>query len=311
MADQFLGQPGGVGPGAVKRAVEVHGGGAVGVVAGGDLQARGQLVGSGRGPPLPGPDDGGGVCVRPCQMHVGGGLRRGHGPEDKRRHDAEVAGAGAAERPEQVRLVVVVALEDAAVGEHDLRPDEVVGGDAVLPSEDPEAAAQGQPRHPDRRAGAAGDREVVVLQGLVDLAEARAGAHRGHAFGDRHRPHRRDVHEQAPGRGVGREAVPAGAGRELQAVPASERDRLCGVLGAGAGHDGRRPDVTEPGVERRGRCLVGGEPRSATSPSILRRSDSQSGSSGFISVALLILVRWRSVDCRREPAPGGADSHRR
>ena len=192
--------------------------------------------------------------------------------------------------------------EDAAVGEHDLGPDEVVGGDAVLPSEDPEAAAQGQPRHPDRRAGAAGDRQVVVLQGLVDLAQPRACAHRGHALGDRHRPHRRDVDEHAPGRGVAREAVPAGAGRELQTVPASERDRLRDVLGAGAGHDGRRPDVTEPGVERRGRCLVdgrAGERDVPVDPAPQRRPVGQLGSHPAGTV-----TAWR-LGCRSGGGVGG------
>ena len=146
LADQLLDQPGGVGPGPMEGAVEVHGGGPVGVVAGGDLQARNQLVGCGRRPPLPGSDDGGGLCVRPGEMDVGGDRGGGHGPEDEHRHHPEVAGAGPAERPEQVCLVVVVAPGDAAVGEHDLGPDEVVGGDAVPASQDPKAATQGQPR---------------------------------------------------------------------------------------------------------------------------------------------------------------------
>jgi hypothetical protein len=148
VVDQLLDQPGGIGLGSVEGAVDVHGRGSVGVVAGGDLQARGQRVGCGRRPPLPGLDDGGGEPVRPGEVHVGGDRGRGHGPEDERRHDAEVAGAGAAQRPEQVLVVVVVAGEDAAVGEDDLGPDEVVGGDAVLAPEDPEAAAQGQPPTP-------------------------------------------------------------------------------------------------------------------------------------------------------------------
>ena len=50
----------------------------------------------------------------------------GDGPEHERRHHTEVAGAGPAQRPEQLLVVMAVALEDAAVGEDDLRAGEVV-----------------------------------------------------------------------------------------------------------------------------------------------------------------------------------------
>jgi len=121
-----------------------------------------------------------------------------------------------------------------------------------------EPASQGQARHPDRRTGATGDGEVLVLKGLVHVAQPRTCAHSRNATGDRHGPHRRDVDEHASGRGVARETVPSAAGRDLEAVSASERDRLRNVLGAGTGDDGRRPYVTEPRVERSARCVVGG-----------------------------------------------------
>ena len=48
----------------------------------------------------------------------------------QRRDDAEVA-ASSAQRPEQVGLSVVAGADDAAVGEHDVGADEVVGRQAV------------------------------------------------------------------------------------------------------------------------------------------------------------------------------------
>ena len=49
-----------------------------------------------------------------------GHRRRGHGARAQRRHDAEARAARAPQRPEQVRLALLVAVDDAAVGEHDL-----------------------------------------------------------------------------------------------------------------------------------------------------------------------------------------------
>jgi site-specific recombinase XerC len=63
---------------------------------------------------------------RPRQVDVRR-VRGGDGPKDQRRHHAEAPGAGASERPEQVLLVVLVAFEDAAVGQDDLRSDQQIG----------------------------------------------------------------------------------------------------------------------------------------------------------------------------------------
>ena len=61
-------------------------------------------------------------------------------PEVESRDDAEVA-AAAAQRPEQL----VVCLDHLAGRSDDLRPDEVVAGQAVLGRQVPDAATEREP----------------------------------------------------------------------------------------------------------------------------------------------------------------------
>ena len=69
-------------------------------------------------------------------------------PELEARHDAEVA-AAAADRPEEVRVALVVDLQDPAVGEDDLGGEQVVDRQALLADEIPDAAAGRQPAETD------------------------------------------------------------------------------------------------------------------------------------------------------------------
>jgi hypothetical protein len=64
-------------------------------------------------------------------------------------------------------VVVLVALQDAAVGQHDLRPGKVIGRHAVRPAEDPEPAAQRQTRDPHGRARPRRDREAMSLKRVI------------------------------------------------------------------------------------------------------------------------------------------------
>jgi hypothetical protein len=61
--------------------------------------------------------------------------RSGHRLEDQRGNDAEGAASGTAERPRQVRLAILVTLDDAAVGEDDLRPSKVIASQPALATE--------------------------------------------------------------------------------------------------------------------------------------------------------------------------------
>jgi hypothetical protein len=83
--------------------------------------------------------------------------------------------------------VSLVALEHAAVGEHDLRGEQLIAGEAAAAAEHPDPAAQRQPRDPDRRADAGRDRKIVPTETLDQLADARSGAHPDHAVSDNDR----------------------------------------------------------------------------------------------------------------------------
>ena len=63
--------------------------------------------------------------------------------EYKRGDDAEIA-TPAAQRPEQVGVVVLAGDDEAAVGQHDVGLDQIVDGQAVFAGEITVAAAQGQ-----------------------------------------------------------------------------------------------------------------------------------------------------------------------
>jgi hypothetical protein len=68
-------------------------------------------------------------------------------------HDAEAA-AAAAQRPEQVWLVFAVGAQEAAVGGHELDRAHVVGGQAVLASENTDPAPERVAGHADIGRGA-------------------------------------------------------------------------------------------------------------------------------------------------------------
>ena len=68
-------------------------------------------------------------------------------PEPEAGGDPEVA-AAAPDGPEQVGVVLVVDLEDLAVGGDQLGREQVVDGQAVLADQEPDPAAEGQPPIP-------------------------------------------------------------------------------------------------------------------------------------------------------------------
>ena len=204
----------------------------------GDQQAGGERVGRVRRPRLPRGDHRRRVVPERLER---GHLRRGHGRELERRDDAEARPARAAQRPEQVGLVVLVAAHRAPSASTTSAAPRV-RGQPVEAAEDPEAAAEREPGDADGRAAAGRDRDAVGVERVVDVAEQRAGA-------DRARPSATATasaatrRSHARGRGAPREAVPAAADRERQpggrAHGRSPRRRP--ALAARDGHRG--PDV--------------------------------------------------------------------
>jgi hypothetical protein len=152
--------------------------------------------------------------------------------------------------------VLGVAAGDAPVGEDDPRGAQRVRGQPVQAAEDPETAAERQARDPDGRAATARDRQAVRVEGVVDVAEPRPRADRRRAVRDLHRAQRRDVDDDALGRGAPREAVPAAADCHREPGAARERERRGDVLRAGAADDRRRAGVAEARDRRPAERLV-------------------------------------------------------
>jgi hypothetical protein len=121
-----------------------------------------------------------------------------------RRDHAEVA-AAAAQRPQQVRVVVAVGADEGTVGEHDLGGDEVVGGQPEATAQAAVPAAEREPDDADTAARAGDGGQPERLCGRQEVGSGRARLDGGLALRgvDRDGPHAGDVDDQA--------AVPNGA----------------------------------------------------------------------------------------------------
>lgn len=157
------------------------------------------------------------------------GRRHRDGAEAEGRDNSEVAAAGTSQRPEQVLIVIPVALDYVTVREDDLRAKQMVTGEAVLPAEYPEPAAECETGDPDRVTGAGRESKAVHLQRVVEPAETYAGADRCHTLHDRHGVHGRHIDDHPFGRRTPRNGVPSTSDCHRQAVPPRKRNRLRNV----------------------------------------------------------------------------------
>src|SRR3954447_2049234 len=122
------------------------------------------------------------VLPRP-EHRAGIDLRRGVQDELDRGHDAEAA-AAAAQRPEQLGLVVAVAAHEAAVGGDELDRDDAVRREAVPAREPAQAAAERVADDADVGGGARQRGEAVLGRRAGDLGPRDAGAGASAAAGD-------------------------------------------------------------------------------------------------------------------------------
>ena len=99
--------------------------------------------------------------------------------ERERGDHAEVA-AATAERPEQVGVRLGACLDEAAVGQHDVGRDEVVGGESEAPRQVAHAAAEGQSAYTGCRHETRRRRHAERARGVVDIAPGatRVDSHR-------------------------------------------------------------------------------------------------------------------------------------
>ena len=155
------------------------------------------------------------------------------------RHHAEVP-AAAAQRPEQVRVVVGVDLQQLAAGRHDLGAQQVVDGHAVLADEEADAAAERDAGDADRARVAEPGGEAVGAGrgGVLAGGQARAGPGGARAGVDGELAQRAHVeHDAAVGGAVAGGAVAAAADGQLEPGLAGVRDDAGDVGRAGGAHD--------------------------------------------------------------------------
>ena len=91
-------------------------------------------------------------------------------PVDERGHDAEVA-AAAADRPEEVRVLVGARPQQLAVGGDDVGGEQVVAGQAVLAVEPADAATSVRPAMPVDRDCPERSRQTERLRGAVEVGQ--------------------------------------------------------------------------------------------------------------------------------------------
>ena len=168
--------------------------------------------------------------------HLRRGRQEEHAPDDRRqlvqpvleaRHHPEVA-ATAANRPEQVGLVLRVGAHQLAVGGDHIGRQDVVDGQAELAGEEADAATHGDAADPHRARVAEPDHETVRAERGRKLAggQSRLCPDGPARNVDVETLHRRQIeHDAAVARPESDPTVPAAANRELQASVPCEVDR--------------------------------------------------------------------------------------
>ena len=173
--------------------------------------------------------------------------------------DAEVA-AAAADRPEEVGVLVGAGGDDLARGRDDLGRHQVVDRQPVLAHHEADAAAGRQPAEADRVGVAGGERQAVGVRRAGEVAGGRAGLDAGDPrLGiDADRVHPRQVdHEGVVDHAEVGEAVAAAAHREGQVVVAGEGDGRRDIVGVRRAHDRQRAAVDDDRDHPAGGVVVG------------------------------------------------------
>ena len=172
--------------------------------------------------------------------------------------DAEVP-AAAANRPEQVRLTLLVDLAHLPVGRDDLRSEQAVDGEPMEAAEEADASAERDPADPDGRGVAEAGGEAVLADGVRVLAGRQPGLGPGGArLGvDLDSPHVAEVdHDAVLDQAVTRGAVASAADGQRRARVTRERDDPRDLGGIARPDDRRRPDVDSAGEDEPGGVVV-------------------------------------------------------
>jgi hypothetical protein len=156
--------------------------------------------------------------------------------------------------------VLIVDLQDTAVGGDELGREEVVDGEAMLADQEADPAAEGQPADADRPGVAEPGGQPVGTHRLGVGAGGQPGLGPGGTASavDVQVGHGRQVEDDAAVAGaVAGQAVPAAAHGQLKAAVAGQADDL-GDLGRGGGPDHRRGPAVPLAVEDLAGLVVAG-----------------------------------------------------
>ena len=227
--------------------------------------------------------------------------------ELERRHDAEVA-AAAAQRPEQVGVLVGARAHTAAVGEDDLGGDEVVDRHAVAAALVGDAAVERQPGDAGLGDDPAGGGQAKRRGHLVDVGPGRAALNVHGARGgvEAHAAHLREIDDQAVvAHGSAGHVVPTAANGERQLVLVGEAHGGRDVVGVGAARDDGRIPVDHPVPDAAGVVVV----RVARGDDVpLRCSESRAGRLRVVVRRAMSGCSFVVVECEGQPPAGQGPS---
>ena len=219
--------------------------------------------------------------------------------------DAEVA-AAAAQRPEEVRVLVFARANDLALGGHQLERAQAVDREPVATHHPADAAAEREPADAGVGDVAEGDRQRVRRhRRLGDVVEQRAAAHASDPrIGiDHDRVHRREVDgHSAVGHRMAGDAVAAAADRDLEVGVAGGEDRRSDVVlafaAARSAPGGGRPSRSRACAPRRSGRRTGGSRRRTSAP----RGRAERGWSSWRASRSFLRGTGRHEDRRATPS---------
>lgn len=217
------------------------------------------------------PGRGGRVEDRACE-HGPRSVRRADGLQSElQRGDSPEVAAAAAQRPQQVRMLVLADADEVTVGRDGLRAYEVIAGEPVRTVEMAESAAQDEPRDADARDDRPRCGQSDLARGAVDIRPGRPASDPRHPARGVHLDgaHGRQVdHQPTVVDGEAVDVVAAGPDRQRYVVRTGEQDSGADVVGISAADDRRRPPVDARIVHRAGLLVCGivGTENGATDP---------------------------------------------
>ena len=161
------------------------------------------------------------------------------GLKQERRDDAEIA-TPAAQRPEEVGVLLGARRQQLAFGADDLEREDVVAGQAMLSHQPADAAPEGQAGDAGPGDDTRGHRQAMQVRFAIDIAERRPALdpRRTPARVDENAPHPGQIdHDSVVAQRTPGDVVAAAPDGNQQVVRAREPDRMDDIGGSTAPDD--------------------------------------------------------------------------